>query len=229
MSLDEIILKLTSIKKKGYVKSLRKGSTGIGKTLETLLGIVENNIPLPDFGEIELKATRENSQSMITLFTFNNKVWRVNQLKAVEKYGSEDKNGRLGLYYTMSVIPNSSGLFLFVDDDNVEVRHVDGTVVVSWQLRFIEAKFEEKVKSVLLVKAKSEMRGDDEYFYYDKAKLLTGGTTKEILKTKFENGQLLIDLRLHDNNKTARNHGTGFRVYERDLEDLYEKVERINF
>jgi hypothetical protein len=229
MTLGEIKIKLAKIKAMSYVKSLRNGPTGIGKTLETLLDIDENNIPLPDFGEIELKATRTNSQSMITLFTFNNKAWKMDPLKAVKQYGSKDKNGRLGLYYTMSIKPNGAGLFLHVDDDNVEVRHIDGTVVVSWQLKSIEEKFEEKVKSVLLVKAKSEMRGDDEYFHYDRAKLLTGGTTKEILKSKFEDEQLLVDLRLHDKGTMARNHGTGFRVYERDLEDLYEKVEEINF
>ena len=42
----------------GFVKTLRKGPTGIGYTLETLLEIDENNISSPDFGEIELKAQR---------------------------------------------------------------------------------------------------------------------------------------------------------------------------
>ena len=45
--------KLKAVKEKGYVVSLRKGNTGIGYTLETLLGIAENNIKLPDFGTVE--------------------------------------------------------------------------------------------------------------------------------------------------------------------------------
>jgi hypothetical protein len=229
MTLDEIKLKLTEIKALGYVKSLRHGSTGIGKTLETLLGINENNIPLPDLDKIELKATRTNSYNTITLFTFNNKAWKINPLEAIKKYGSRDKNGRLGLYYTMSIKPNGAGLFIYVDNNNIEIRHISGIVIASWQLQSIERKFEEKVKNILLVKAKSEMRGDYEYFYYNRAKLLTGGTTKEILKTKFENEQLLVDLRLHEKETMARNHGTGFRVYEKDLEDLYKRIEEIIF
>lgn len=59
IKLETIIEKLAVVKKRGFVKSLRKGPTGIGKTLETLLNIKENNISNPDFGKIELKAQRE--------------------------------------------------------------------------------------------------------------------------------------------------------------------------
>ena len=229
MEINEIISKLAAIKNKGYVKSKRNGPTGIGFTLEKLLGLKENNISLPDFGTIELKATRTNSQSMITLFTFNNKAWKMRPLDAVKKYGSFDRNDRIGLYYTMSTTPNGVGLFLDVTNDDVRVRHIDGEIVVVWPLEAISDKFEKKVKSVLLVKAQTEMRGKNEYFYYDRAKLLTGGTTKEIIKSKFETEKLLVDLRLHDKGTMARNHGTGFRIYESDLEDFYEFVEEIKF
>jgi hypothetical protein len=53
--------KLQKVKKMGYVVSMRKGNTGIGYTLETLLGIAENNIKLPDLGTIELKSKRKNA------------------------------------------------------------------------------------------------------------------------------------------------------------------------
>jgi hypothetical protein len=58
---------------------------------------------------------------------------------------------------------------------------------------------------------------------------LSGGTTQAILKNQFENEQLLVDLRLHDVGTRARNHGTGFRVFENNLENLYEKIEEIAF
>jgi len=44
IALNQIIQKLSKIKKMGYVKSKRNGPTGIGYTLETLLKIKENNI-----------------------------------------------------------------------------------------------------------------------------------------------------------------------------------------
>ena len=48
-----ILKKLKEIKKMGYVKTHRAGNTGIGKTLEDLLGIKENNIPGPNARMIE--------------------------------------------------------------------------------------------------------------------------------------------------------------------------------
>lgn len=40
----------------GFVKTHRAHDTGIGKTLEDILGIKENNLRLPDVGDVELKA-----------------------------------------------------------------------------------------------------------------------------------------------------------------------------
>ena len=51
------------------LKTHRQGPTGIGKTLEDLLGIIENNIDGPDFGDYELKSCRLDSNSMLTIFT----------------------------------------------------------------------------------------------------------------------------------------------------------------
>ncbi len=229
LNIDEIKQKLTAIKAQGFVKTHRKGPTGIGKTLEDLLGIAENNIALPDFGTIELKAQRENHTGLTTLFTFNKKAWVMKPLDAIRKYGSEDKDGRLGMYYTMGLKPNSAGLFLLVDDTTVSVRHTDGSVIVAWKLADIQDKFMKKVSSVLLVKAKVEERDGIEYFCYDRARLLTGGTTVQILKSQFESEKLLIDLRLHDMVTRARNHGTGFRIYEKDMETLYTSVKEISF
>ena len=70
--------KLKEIKEKGFIKSLRKDNTGIGYTLETLLGIKENNIGEPDFTynglKVELKAQRKKAGSRVTLST-KSPVW----------------------------------------------------------------------------------------------------------------------------------------------------------
>ena len=59
-----------AIKEKGFVESHRKHNTGIGKTFEDLIGITENNNFLADYEDVlELKSSRELSNSMVTLFT----------------------------------------------------------------------------------------------------------------------------------------------------------------
>jgi hypothetical protein len=86
MDYAEFLGKMARIKAMGYVPSHRKGPTGIGKTLEDLLGIKENNIPGPDFTKHELKSARVNSASMITLFTKAPKPRAVNTILR-ERYG----------------------------------------------------------------------------------------------------------------------------------------------
>lgn len=64
-----LIAKLKEISAMGFVPNARKGNAGgIGNTLEDLLGIKENNLPIPNAAEWELKAQRLNSTSLTTLF-----------------------------------------------------------------------------------------------------------------------------------------------------------------
>ena len=65
----DLIAKLKKISAMGFVPNARKGNHGgIGNTLEDLLGIKENNLPIPNAAEWELKAQRLNSTSLTTLF-----------------------------------------------------------------------------------------------------------------------------------------------------------------
>jgi hypothetical protein len=58
------------IKEMGWIPSNRFHDTGIGKTFEDFLGVIENNKSSADYdGLIELKSARELSSAMITLFT----------------------------------------------------------------------------------------------------------------------------------------------------------------
>lgn len=65
-TLEDFTKAYKEIVKMGWIYSHRKGDTGVGKTLEDLLGIKENNINGPDFGEWELKTHRLNSESALT-------------------------------------------------------------------------------------------------------------------------------------------------------------------
>ena len=64
-----LIDKLKEIVNTGWIPNARRGNQGgIGNTLEDLLGIKENNLPIPNAAEWELKAQRLNSSSLTTLF-----------------------------------------------------------------------------------------------------------------------------------------------------------------
>ena len=65
----QLILKLKEIAARGWVSNGRHGNHGgIGNTLEDLLGIQENNLPIPNAAEWELKTQRVATSSLTTLF-----------------------------------------------------------------------------------------------------------------------------------------------------------------
>jgi hypothetical protein len=66
---DSLITELKNISEQGWIDNARHGNHGgIGNTLEDLLGIEENNLPIPNAAEWELKTQRINTSSLTTLF-----------------------------------------------------------------------------------------------------------------------------------------------------------------
>jgi len=66
---ESIIKQLTEIRDKGWIPTNRSNNDGgVGNTLEDLLGINENNLPLPNASEWELKSQKKSTTSLITLF-----------------------------------------------------------------------------------------------------------------------------------------------------------------
>ena len=117
MQLKELIKHLEKLRNKGFIETSRKGPTGIGHLLEKELGLIETNIAIPYIGgRVELKATRRNANSLITLFTFNRAVWMIKQKDLILKYGYKDENDRQALYSTVSnKTPNAQGFFITLD------------------------------------------------------------------------------------------------------------------
>ncbi len=66
---EALIKELKKIRDMGWIPNARPGNSGgVGNTLEDLLGIEENNLPIPNASEWELKCQRANTTSLITLF-----------------------------------------------------------------------------------------------------------------------------------------------------------------
>jgi hypothetical protein len=232
MDRTEIIAKLSEIKAKGFVPTMRQGTTGVGYTLEQLFEIDENNIALPNLKDTELKAKREQSAYPITILTYDRCAWggRGSQLSALEKYGYSDSDGRLGMYHLLKTKANSHGLFLSVSDTEVSAQHTDGTSIAKWSLKELAKKLDKKTKNILLVNAKVDVRNGVEHFLYDHARWCHNGIDYSNLRNLFENEKLMIDLRLHKKlNGSVRNHGTGFRIYENNLPDMYQTIEELSF
>ena len=62
VALTEFLKRFDVLEHRGFVKTQRAGSTGIGYTLETMLKIEENNSPRGDLPGMEIKAYRDDEK-----------------------------------------------------------------------------------------------------------------------------------------------------------------------
>ncbi|MCY4223777.1 MAG: MvaI/BcnI family restriction endonuclease [Bacteroidetes bacterium] len=232
MNLPEIQQRLQEIKDLGFIPTEREGPTGIGYTLEQQLGITENNLPIPDIGgRVEIKSTRSNANNLITLFTFNRGVWKLNQKDIIEKWGYIDDNERLSFYNTVSITPNTMDLQIKISSVNETISVVHAPTnqeLATWDLYHIVGKFMVKFERLLLINADVRKSSDNrEEFHYNHAQLLTNPSSKPF-REGFESGKVMIDIRMFlKESGSVRNHGTGFRIKENDLPILFEKSVKL--
>jgi len=69
---EQLITAMREIFRQGWHKSVKKtrdtrNDGAVGNTLETLLGLEENNLPIPNAREWELKGQRSHTSSLVTL------------------------------------------------------------------------------------------------------------------------------------------------------------------
>lgn len=228
-----ILEKLEDIKKMGYIKTHRAGNTGIGRTLEDLLGIKENNIPGPNSRMIELKSARKNAASMLTLFTKSPLPPKANSV-LLEKFGYESKRGnkKKELHTTVSAkefntIKGKIGFKIIIEKEKINLVTIENKVVGYWDKETIQKSFERKLPKLLYVKADSRGSGSDEEFWFNEGWLLSGfhfGNFVSLL----QEGTILVDIRIGQYpDGRAHDHGTGFRVLPIKLDLCFEHREKI--
>ncbi len=228
MDLPELKDKLSEINQMRYVVSKRRGNTGIGFTLETLLGLKENNLKTPDFENIELKSQRKGVSNRVTMFTFNRGVWKIKQSELIEKYGYIDTKGRPSMYCTVDTRLNNQGLSVKIEQDFVRLYHLDGTLVAEWPGERLIETFRNKMPALVVVNADTRINSDEkEEFWFNEAFYLTQPNEDNLLDL-IRQDIIIVDVRMHlKENKAVRNHGTGFRIDEKFLNLCFSSRERL--
>ncbi len=230
---NELVEKLKRINKMGWIRTHRAGNTGIGKTLEDLLGITENNIPGPNAAMIELKSTRKNASNMLTLFTKSPLPPRANSI-LLEKFGyaSTKKQGTKRLETTVSAIDfnnikGKTGFKISIEKDKVNLITTSGEILGYWDQETLKNSFERKLPKLLYVKAEARGKGSDEEFWFNEAWLLSGFDFNNFVKL-LEDGVILVDIRIGQYpDGRPHDHGTGFRVFPDKLDLCFSHRERI--
>lgn len=231
----ELLGLLRDISARGYLRTLRPGDTGIGYTLETMLGIAANSRQAPDYKGIELKAKRSRvgaGQNRSTLFS---KVpsWRLSPvgsaLGLLNARGYLDTGGRLSLYHTLSARgPNSLGLALDVDPINDWLRQVyhepsSREIIhdVTWEIPALKNDLAAKHRQTFWVRAACRGSGADEEFHYLEVQHTRRPMTANLVAL-VEAGVITVDYALHKQSETrARDHGYLFKIHPDNLGALF--------
>lgn len=236
------------VKALGFVPSNRSNNTGIGKTFEDYVGVVENNLKEPDLFGFEIKSQRSHSSSPVTLFTKSPTAPKKANNYLRDTYGVpyEDKPNLKRIHSSFyadrpNTYLNKYAFKLINDEENKVVRigiHtvndlnlIDDSVYYSYDS--IEKAISKKLTNLFFVNAECKMIDGKEHFHFNKAELFYKFSIDKFLKLLHE-GKIQYDIRIGSyNNPEKKNygkthdHGSGFRIKSKDIYDLYEIHEVI--
>ncbi|MBQ8042427.1 MAG: MvaI/BcnI restriction endonuclease family protein [Alphaproteobacteria bacterium] len=250
---QSLIEKLRQIRDMGWILGRRQGNAGnVGNTLEDLLGIQENNLPIPNAAEWELKCQRSNTSSLTTLFHMEPSPTALKFVPNILllKYGWPHRGA--GIVYpenersfrqTLSALYRTDrGFGLVLDKTEQKILVSFDSSAVSGEhaqwLQNIEKKeldpqpywgFDDvfhkagtKLLNCFYVVADVKKEDGAEYFFYKTIMKLSRFSRDKFLAA-IENGDVLIDF----DARTGHNHGTKFRFKNGKLPELYDEVEVI--
>jgi len=235
----ELLGLLKEISEKGFIPSTTNADSGVGDTLEALLGIRRNSNRAPDYKGIEIKSSRLNSrtgrqENRSTLFS---KIpnWEISRLKSareiLDNYGYiSSSSGRPALQVTLKHIPNAQGLYLAFNDVDSKIqslfRHGERSEeVVAWKVDELENSLREKHKNTFWVKAKTTEIHGSEHFHYVQV-VATSTPLVSNFSQLVDLGSIQMDYTISEKVKPdgglkVRDHGYLWKIAPEDIELLF--------
>ena len=178
--------------------------TGIGRTIETLLGIKMNSDKFADYKGIELKSARERkSGNRNNLFT-QTPNWDLSRCKSgreiVDKYGYFTEDGFKTIQTTVATTHPTRNLQLSVNelDQLLELQHIRDMGhddVAVWQLLTLHERLRTKHHETFWIKVENRIEDNKEYFRYDHI-LHTKNPNIGQFDVLLEQGMISVDLLL---------------------------------
>ena len=251
---DSLTQKLKEIRDKQWIPSGRSAHSAgaVGNTLEDMLGIRENNVPLADAGIYEIKTQREQTGSLTTLFHFEPKPRRPGIVADIflPNYGwaHDSIPNERSFRVTMSgdrftdrgfrVIVDRPSKIVNIHFDQAQVdrkkhsvwlddvRKKAGLGEVSprpyWDFADLNKKLMTKLRNAIYLRADSKIVDGKELFRYSQAELWENPDFDRFLNA-IEKGSILVDF----DARTHHNHGTKYRIRQDRVPELYATITRI--
>ncbi|MDK2951998.1 MAG: hypothetical protein PWQ77_1663 [Kosmotogales bacterium] len=255
---ESLISEFKEIYKKGWIRNTRgKNHGAVGNILEDLLGIKENNLPISNTNEWELKAQRNNTNSLTTLFHFepSPKALKFVPKIFLPKYGWPHKEaGEKYSLTEMSFRQTINGVNATDRGFKINVDRQNKKILISFDKNLVALKHSDWLTAVGKNAGLGELSpqpywGFDDLLYKVGTKLLNcfyiiAKTKKEenieyfwydkvymLKKFSFENFLNQIELGnvyIDFDARTGHNHGTKFRIKQKTILNLYSEKKTIN-
>ncbi|MGN0212827.1 MAG: MvaI/BcnI family restriction endonuclease [Muribaculaceae bacterium] len=212
-SISNELLELIKDRMSDWMPAEILADTGIGRTVESVLGIDMNPSKRPDYKGIELKSHREASKVRNTLFT-QAPEWAISRLKSgraiVEEYGYiPDGYIHKSLHVTLTANrPNPQGLGLLVQpqlgileaDEFARIALDDGSFrkindVAAWQLINLHERLLTKHHETFWIEAETKKESGQEYFRVSQI-LHTKNPITSQFDVLLDQGQITVDFLL---------------------------------
>jgi hypothetical protein len=149
---EKLIAKFKEIADLGWIENKRDGNHGgIGNTLEDLLGIEENNLPIPNAAEWELKARKKKTSSLTTLFHSEPSPRAIKFVPSIllPKYGWKHQNaGKKYPETEMSFRQTIHGQSYSDRGFTVIIDRKNEKILISFNNKKVDAKHSEWLESV---------------------------------------------------------------------------------
>ncbi len=243
---ERIIDEFKKVKALGFVRSNRKNNTGIGKTFEDYIGVVENNLDEPDLLGYEIKSHREEAASYVTLFTKSPNFPKRANAYLNSNFGTPyDNNPSLNKLHTSMFATkfNTFGgkySFKLINDKKAKqvrigVYDINTKELIDDKVGYtydcLEKVLDKKLKNLFYVSAERKFIEDVEYFYFNRADIYTNPSIDKLLDL-IDSGHIMFDIRI-GSYRSGRNlgkthdHGSGFRIIESNIKLLFETYETV--
>jgi hypothetical protein len=246
------VAKFRDLQRQGRVKSIRPLSKGgIGNTIDQILGFPENNLPVANTSQWELKSRRVDTSSLVTLLHMEPepRAARIVPRLLLPHYGWPDekrpnelsfrqtlKAGRFtDRGFTIGLERRRQRVKVVFQHTKVAARHSDWLRSVEdrvglgqlkpqpyWLVQDLALKVSTKMLNSFLVEAEAKREGGQEYFRIRSVRILQGFNTNGFMDA-IESGGVYVDF----DARTHHNHGTKFRLREDFLPTLYAYKQKV--
>ncbi len=232
------------IKEAGWIMERRHGKGACGYTFETLLNKEEDDFPVPDYHDIEIKTMHDNAKTNLHLFNLGpdgDYLFPIDRLLYEIGCPSKDDRNYKILFktfnardYTKMIYGRKVIIKVNYEKEKVELIVLNNydeniNIGISWSFSYLKERLLLKLNYLALVRASSCFICGEGYYHYHKIDFYKLKSFDNFLKL-INDGIIEITFKIgfhNDDKKYGKvyDHGTDFSINVNSIDLLYDKID----